>query len=145
VTASFIARFGDEKSLFGKVAVAQLTGATDARHPDQVAATDPGRNGSPEGANQRGGGVNNAVVSIQTTEANLAGALKLAAEILREPAFPEAEFEQVRKQSVAGIEEGKSDPQALAGQALSAHVEQHVPARRCPLRRHLRRGYRGPE
>ena len=27
VTASFIARFGDEKSLFGKVATAQLTGA----------------------------------------------------------------------------------------------------------------------
>jgi zinc protease len=73
------------------------------------------------------GGVNNAVVSIHTTEANLAGALKLAAEILREPAFPEAEFEQVRKQSVAGIEEGQSDPQALAEQALERTMNSMYP------------------
>ncbi len=52
--------------------------------------------------------------SIETTEANLAGALRLAAEILREPAFPESEFEQVRQQRIAGIEAGKSDPQGLA-------------------------------
>ena len=38
--------------------------------------------------------------------------------MLREPAFPESEFEQVRKQMVAGIEDGRSDPQALAVQAL---------------------------
>jgi len=120
VTATFIARFGDEKSLFGKVAIGELTGATLMR-------------GTKTKSRQQiqdemdrlkaqitvSGGVNNATIHVQTTEENLAGALKLAAEILREPAFPEAEFEQVRKQSVAGIEASKSDPQALAGQALS--------------------------
>jgi len=44
-------------------------------------------------------------------EANLAGALRLAAEILRQPAFPEAEFEQVRQQRIAAIEAGRSEPQ----------------------------------
>jgi len=119
VTASFIARFGDEKSLFGKVAVAQLTGAvlmrgTRSKSRQQI----QDEMDRLKAQISVSGGVNNAVFSIQTTEPNLAGALKLAAEILREPAFPEAEFEQVRKQTVAGIEEGKSDPQALAGQAL---------------------------
>jgi zinc protease len=120
VTASFIARFGDEKSLFGKVAVGELTGAvlmrgTKSKSRQQI----QDEMDRLQAQISVSGGVNNAVISIKTTEANLPGALKLAAEILREPAFPEAEFEQVRKQSVAGIEEGKSDPQALAGRALS--------------------------
>jgi zinc protease len=128
VTASFIARFGDEKSLFGKVAVAGLTGGTLMRGSKtksrqqiqdemdrlkaQISVT---------------GGVNNAAIHIQTTEANLAGALKLAVEVLREPAFPDTEFEQVRKQTVAEIEERRSDPQALAGQALSRAVNSIYP------------------
>jgi zinc protease len=128
VTASFIARFGDEKSLFGKVAVAQLTGAVLMRgtrnKSRQQIQDEMDRLKAQISVN---GGVNNAVVSIHTTEANLAGALKLAAEILREPAFPEAEFEQVRKQSVAGIEEGQSDPQALAEQALERTMNSMYP------------------
>jgi zinc protease len=128
VTATFIARFGDEKSLFGKAAIAQLTGATLMR-------------GSKSKSRQQiqdemdrlkaqisvSGGVNNATIQIQTTEANLAGALKLAVEILRQPAFPDTEFEQVRKQTVAGIEEQKSDPQALASQALSRTMSAAYP------------------
>ena len=119
VTASFVARFGDEKSLFGKVEIAQLTGAVLMRGTKnksrQQIQDEMDRLKAQISVH---GGVNNATVSIQTTEANLPGALKLAAEILREPAFPESEFEQVRKQMVSSIEEGKSDPQALAGQAL---------------------------
>jgi zinc protease len=128
VTVSFVARFGDEKSLFGKVAIAQMTGATLMRGTRsksrqqiqdemdrlkaQITVT---------------GGANNAAIRITTTEANLAGALKLAAEVLREPAFPDTEFEQVKKQTVASIEESKSDPQALAGQALGRAMNSIYP------------------
>jgi zinc protease len=123
VIASFVARFGDEKSLFGKAAVAQLTGAvlmrgTKSKSRQQI----QDEMDRLKAQISVSGGVNNATVSIQTTEANLAGALQLAAEILREPAFPENEFEQVRRQMVAGIEEGKSDPQGLAGEALERAV-----------------------
>jgi zinc protease len=128
VTATFIARFGDEKSLFGKVAIGGLTGATLMRGTKtksrQQIQDEMDRLKAQISVS---GGVNNATIHIQTTEENLAGALKLAAEILREPAFPEAEFEQVRKQSVAGIEEGKSDPQALAGRALSRTMNSIYP------------------
>jgi zinc protease len=60
------------------------------------------------------GGPTNASASIETIEANLPGALRLAAEILREPAFPENEFETVRQQRIAAAEASRSDPQALA-------------------------------
>ena len=120
VTLSFIARFGDEKSLFDKVATGELTGEMLMRGSKQYSRQQIQDESDKLKAQIRvGGGINNASISIQTTEANLAAALKLAAEILKEPAFPEAEFEQVRKQTVAGIEEEKSDPQALGREALS--------------------------
>jgi zinc protease len=128
VTASFVARFGDEKSLFGKVEVGQLTGAllmrgTKSKSRQQIQDEMDRLKAQISVA----GGVNNATFTIHTTDENLAGALKLAAEILREPAFPENEFEQVRKQTIAGIEEGRSDPQALAGQELSRRLNSIYP------------------
>src|ERR1039458_1913936 len=73
------------------------------------------------------GSVNSATADIQTVEANLPGALRLAAEILREPSFPQAEFEQVRQQSIASIEEGRSEPQVLAFQALQRRINSIYP------------------
>jgi zinc protease len=128
VTASFIARFGDEKSLFGKVAIGELTGATLMRGTKTKSRQQIQDEMDRLKAEIRvTGGVNNATIHIKTTEANLAGALKLAAEILREPSFPDSEFEQVRKQNVAGIEERKSDPQALAGLALGRTLSSIYP------------------
>ena len=43
VVATLTIRFGDEKSLFGKAAIASITGgAADARHQEQIAPADPG-------------------------------------------------------------------------------------------------------
>jgi len=58
--------------------------------------------------------VSSAVASVETTAANLAGALRLAVELLREPAFSEADFEQVVQQRIAAIESTRSEPQTLA-------------------------------
>jgi zinc protease len=123
VVAQMVFRFGDEKSLFGKSAVAQLTGSMLMRgskeHSRQQIQDETDRLKAHLSV---GGGANSATASIETTEANLAGALKLAAEILRQPAFPENEFETVKGQRVAGIEAGKSDPQNLAFLELSRHL-----------------------
>ena len=128
VVADLVVRFGDEKSLFGKPAVAQLVGAVLMRGT---------RNKSRQQIQDEmdklkaqidvSGGVNNATANIQTVEANLPGALKLAAEILREPSFPPAEFEQVRQQSIASIEEGRSEPQVLAMQGFERHINSIYP------------------
>jgi zinc protease len=46
----------------------------------------------------------------------------LVAEILREPAFLESEFEQLKRSTLTGVENMKSDPNALAGLALARHL-----------------------
>jgi len=51
--------------------------------------------------------------NIETIEANLPGALRLVAEVFREPAFPETEFTQLKQQRIANIEANKSEPQFL--------------------------------
>jgi zinc protease len=73
------------------------------------------------------GGISSATATIETTEANLAGALRLAAEILRQPSFPESEFDQVRQQRIAAIEAGRSEPQMLASLELSRHFTSSYP------------------
>jgi len=128
VIASFVARFGDEKSLFNKTAVGELTGATLMRGTKtktrQQIQDEMDRLKAQISVS---GGVNNATIQIHTTEENLAAALKLAAEVLKEPSFPEAEFEQVRKQAITGIEAGKSEPQSLAVQALGRTINSMYP------------------
>ena len=64
------------------------------------------------------GRVSGATATVQTTEENLIPALRLAAEILREPSFPDSEFDSAKKQMVVGIENRRSDPGALAALAL---------------------------
>ncbi|HEX5042930.1 MAG TPA: pitrilysin family protein [Candidatus Polarisedimenticolaceae bacterium] len=68
------------------------------------------------------GGATQATASIETTRENLAGAIQLAAEILREPAFPESEFELLRQERLAGLEDAKSDPGQKASTALAKHL-----------------------
>ena len=128
VVAQMQIRFGDEKSLFGKSVAGQMTGAllmrgTKTKNRQQI----QDEMDRLKARLNVGGGANNATVSIETTEENLPGALKLAAEILREPAFPESEFEQVRQQRIAAIEAGRSDPQSLAFRAFSSHLYKDYP------------------
>ncbi len=55
-----------------------------------------------------------ATVTIETVKENLPGALKLAAEILKEAALPDTEFEEVRKQELTQLEFGRTEPQMVA-------------------------------
>jgi zinc protease len=115
VVASVTIRYGDEKSLFGKSAIAGITGGILMRGTknksrqqiqDEIDRLKAHINvsGSPFSAS----------ASIETIEANLPGALRLAAEILREPSFPDSEFETVKQQRIAAAEAGRSEPQVLA-------------------------------
>ena len=117
------ARFGDEKLLFGKSAAGLLAGAllmrgTKNKSRQQIQdETD-----RLKAQISVGGGLNFASASVQTLEANLAGSLTFARELLREPAFPEADFELLRQQRIASAEGNKSEPGALAQIELSRHM-----------------------
>ena len=58
-------------------------------------------------------------VGVQTKKANLPAVLALLKEVLREPSFPGAEFETLKREEIEGYEQGKSDPQTLATRALT--------------------------
>jgi len=68
-----------------------------------------------------GGGAGLASASIQSTRANLAEVLALAIEVLREPAFPDAELETLKQQTITGLEASRSEPQAIVSRAYARH------------------------
>jgi zinc protease len=128
VTATINVRFGDEKSLFDKSTAADMTVAmlmrgTKTKTRQQIQdETDHLK--AQINVNGRVGAVS---ANIRTLEANLANSLRFARELLREPSFPEAEFEQVRQQSIADAESAKTEPMKLAPQDLSRHFNARYP------------------
>ncbi len=140
VQASLTLRFGDENSLAGQQAVAQMTDALlIARHQKQIAAADSRRDAEAQRDHQyrRRRARHRQRVNISTTAENLIPALRLAVEILREPAFPESDFDQIRKQRIAAIDRGRTEPGTLVSQTLQSHVSPY-PRTRCTPRPHHR-------
>ena len=54
-----------------------------------------------------------ASVRIETTRENLPAVLRLVAEVLRQPAFPVNELEQLKEEELAGVEQQRSEPTAI--------------------------------
>jgi len=128
VAVSMTVRFGDEKSLFGKSTAGTMAGAllmrgTKNKNRQQIQdETD-----RLKAQMNVSGGSNNASASIRTLEANLADSLRFARELLREPSFPDTEFEQIRQQRIAGAESAKTEPNSLASIDLSRHFTARYP------------------
>lgn len=119
VSAELHLNFGDEKALNGKNAVGRMTGAllmrgTNSRTRQQIQDEMVKLNARINVS----GGVSGANASIQTTAENLIPALRLVADVLREPSFPDTEFDAAKKRLIAGIENRRSDPSALAELSL---------------------------
>jgi zinc protease len=60
--------------------------------------------------------------SIEVRRENLPAALRLAAEVLREPAFLPAEFEEMKRAAITGAEAQRTDPSARASERLTRHL-----------------------
>jgi zinc protease len=148
-------QFGDAQSLAGKSAAAQIAGGllmrgTKTKSRQQIqdemdklnARIMVSGGGGEMGGGRRGGrggptttsSVSSASANIQTTAENLTAALRLAVEMLREPAFNESDFEQVKQQRVAAIEANLKEPASLASEILQAYISpyprgdvRHVP------------------
>ncbi|HEY4362302.1 MAG TPA: pitrilysin family protein [Bryobacteraceae bacterium] len=119
VVASLDLHSGDLQSLTDRGAAGQMTGAmlmrgTKQHSRQQIQDTLDKLKAQ---VTASGGGA-----SISTVRASFADALRLAAEILKEPLFPEADFDQIRQANLARIESGRTDPQAMASNLLSRHL-----------------------
>ncbi len=66
-----------------------------------------------------GGGAGGLSFGMEAKRASLPDAIRLLGEVLRDPAFPADEFEQMRAQSLAGMARMQTEPQMLAGVSLS--------------------------
>lgn len=123
VVASATFRYGDEKSLWNRSREATLVGQmllrgttqhTRQQIKDEFDKLKARVNviGSPTQAG----------VNVETVHENLPGVLKLLAEVLREPSFPDSEFEQLRQEQLAQIENLKSQPQFIGTYHFSSHL-----------------------
>jgi zinc protease len=118
VNVSLALRIGNEKALFGQQTAGALAGQmlsrgttrfTRAQLADEFERLKVSGRVSGPGA------------GIQTTRPNLEEALRLVAHVLKEPAFPQSEFDQLVNQSVTGIMANLSEPGARAGDEISKH------------------------
>jgi len=108
--------WGDEKNQFGKQLVSAAVNEMLTRGTSKYTRT--------QLADQMSKlKMSGSVYHFDTTRENLNEALRLAAHVLKEPIFPEAEFEQLRQQWIVGIEAMRSDPQAMASQAMSEYFD----------------------
>jgi zinc protease len=123
VVASATFRFGDEQSLMNRSTAAELAGAMlmrgTVKHTRQQIADEFDKLKARVGVF---GSATSVGFSIETIRENFPAVLRLVAEILREPSFPGAEFEQLRQETLAGIEQSRSEPQSVAGLAFNRHL-----------------------
>lgn len=126
VTAQIGLRFGNEKTLFGKQIVASLAPALLDKGTSTMTRQDIKDFFDQRKASVNfSGGQGRCFVRIQTTRENLEEVLEKVIEILKDPVFPETEFETLVNQRIASIEESKSEPFSKANQVLSRHMSDY--------------------
>jgi zinc protease len=123
VVVQLVLRFGDEKSLMNRSSAASLTGAmlmrgttkkTRQQIQDELDRLKARLNVS--------GSATQATVSIETVRESLPAVLRLAGEVLREPSFPASEFELLKQEELASIEQQKSEPTQVGFTAYNRHL-----------------------
>jgi len=124
VVVNMALHLGDEKSLMGRETAGNLAGSMlmrgTTKHTRQQIKDEFDKLKARVGI---GGGATSASVSIETTRENLPAVMKLVAEVLREPSFPADEFEQLKQEELAGIEQQRSEPNAAAINAMQRHMQ----------------------
>jgi zinc protease len=123
VEARITLRFGDEKTLQGKATAADfaaiLLDRGTSKHTRQQIKDEFDR----LKANvTTGGNAMQAFVNITTTKPNLTEVLKLVAEVLKDPVFPADEFEKLKNEQLAEVENQRSEPQAIAVTNIQRHI-----------------------
>jgi zinc protease len=128
VTFTLAFRYGNEKSLFGKKTEAgllqgMLMRATKTKTRQQIQdETDRLKANISFWA---GAGYGSA--RVRTLETNFPETLRFVRELLRDAAFPDAEFEQLRQQGLASAESQKTEPGPLAQIELNRHMNAQYP------------------
>jgi zinc protease len=148
VTATIELRFGDASTLAGKREAAQIAGSllnagTKSHTKEQISdemrklnarvqvSGGGGGGGGGRGGGGRGGGggggVSTATASITAPAANFPAAMKLAVEMLKEPAYLPAEFDRILQPRLKALENVQTEPTQLAAETLNRHLSPWKP------------------
>ena len=137
VNMTLTLRYGNEESLKGKTAAAGMLSsmlmagtktmdrqALRAKMAELDIQVSAGRGGGRRGGRRRGGrggggSVGSLTFSIQAKRSSLVSAIELVNEIMRDPAFPEEDFEQMKARMVNGMKRMQSEPSMLASNEMS--------------------------
>jgi len=115
VRANIRIRYGTPKSLFGKESAASFTSqmldkgtATMNRQEiqDKLDAL--------KAQVRIFGGINGTTVGVETTNENLPAVLDMVNDMIMQPTFDQAEFDKIKEENLAYMEESLSDPQGRA-------------------------------
>jgi zinc protease len=126
VTATITLRFGTLETLKNKAVAAGFAGAmldkgTRSKTRQQIRDTLDRL----KARVSIGGGATAATASVDTDREHLPEVLKLVREFFREPSFPPDEFDKLKQESLAALEQQKTDPQALAGNMFARISRPH--------------------
>jgi zinc protease len=120
VAATLTLRFGTLESTKGQSVVSDFTGSmldtgTAKKTRQQIQDAFDALKAR---VNVYGGG-QTAGASIDTDREHFNEVVKLVAEILKEPSFPENEFDKIKRQRLAALERDQSQPDALGGRLFN--------------------------
>lgn len=118
VSVALALHLGDEKSLFGKQILSQLTDSMLLRGTSQYTRQQLADEFSRLN-------INGSLFNFTTTRQHLNAALRLVAHVLHEPSFPETEFASLRAFIVTNTEAARQEPEALARQSIAQHFNRY--------------------
>ncbi len=115
VSAVLALRLGDEASLEGRATAADLAAAMLARGTKTMTRQQiQDRLAALRAEMSVSGDAQDVTVRIKARRDTLADVLRLAGDLLRNPAFPEAELDQLVREQVTAIEQHRRDPRTAA-------------------------------
>ena len=123
VHATMRLHFGDENNLRNQDAAADLAGAMLMRGNEKHTRQQIADMFDKLKAQLRvSGSAAGAVIRIDTTKENLPAVMQMVAEVLREPAFPESEFEALKQQQLTALGNQRTEPDAIAYQDAERYI-----------------------
>jgi zinc protease len=143
VSATIDLRFGDATTLAGQREAASFAGGllmagtkshTRAQMQEELRKLNAqvnvsggggaggGRGGGGRGGGGGGGGMSSATASISAPAENFVPAMRLAVEMLKEPAYPQDEFDRIKTQRLKALELIPTEPNQLANERLNRHL-----------------------
>jgi zinc protease len=128
VTGVLQIHFGNEVALRGRTTAGSLAAAMLMRGSQKYNMTQLQDEMTRLKAELNVGGTESYItISVKVPKENLAAALQLAAEIARNPVYPEDQFNQFKQMLTQAVSESRHQPQAVASKAIRQYTSPYKP------------------